>query len=159
MMRLKKGDRVEVMNNKEDTVSWHVAEIMSGNGHTYRVRYDSYPGMETERVVETISRKFVRPCPPPVKSVENCITGDIVEVFYEYAWKIAAVLRVLEGRKEIRSKKVHLQAAAVKKRYLVRLLGCSQELVVDKSNIRMRQTWLDDNWILIAKVVSFFSFL
>ncbi|KAI3468313.1 hypothetical protein Pfo_024976 [Paulownia fortunei] len=150
-MRLKKGDKVEVMNKKEAPVSWLVAEILSGNGHTYRVQYDSYPGLAREQMVETVSRKFVRPCPPLVQGVENCIAGDIVEVFYEYTWKIAAILGVLEGKKEIKNKKIPLQAAAVQNLYLVRLLGCSQELVVDKSNIRMRQTWHGDKWILIGK--------
>ncbi|KAL0323916.1 UNVERIFIED_CONTAM: hypothetical protein Scaly_2358700 [Sesamum calycinum] len=141
-MRLRKGDKVEVMNKTEAPVSWRVAEILSGNGHTYRVQYDPYPGMASEQMVETVSRKFVRPCPPPVQGIDNCIDGDIVEVFYEYAWKIAAILKVLGCKKESRSKKIQ---------YLVRLLGCSQEFIVDESNIRIRQTWQEDKWNLIGK--------
>ncbi|KAK4435793.1 hypothetical protein Salat_0742800 [Sesamum alatum] len=130
------------MNKTEAPVSWRVAEILSGNGHTYRVQYDPYPGMASIQMVETVSRKFVRPCPPLVQGVDNCIAGDIVEVFYEYAWKIAAILKVLGCKKESKSKRI---------RYLVRLLGCSQELIVDESNIRIRQTWQDDKWNLIGK--------
>ncbi|KAL0330825.1 UNVERIFIED_CONTAM: hypothetical protein Sangu_1628000 [Sesamum angustifolium] len=130
------------MNKTEAPVSWRVAEILSGNGHTYRVQYDPYPGMASEQMVETVSRKFVRPCPPLVQGIDNCIDGDIVEVFYEYAWKIAAILKVLGCKKESKSKMI---------RYLVRLLGCSQELIVDESNIRIRQTWQEDKWNLIGK--------
>ncbi|KAL2236938.1 uncharacterized protein LOC105164835 [Sesamum indicum] len=141
-MRLRKGDKVEVMNKTEAPLSWRVAEILSGNGHTYRVQYDPYPDMASEQMVETVSRKFVRPSPPQVPGVDNCIAGDIVEVFYEYAWKIAAIVKVLRCKKECKSKKIQ---------YLVRLLGCSQELIVDESNIRIRQTWQDDKWHLIGK--------
>ncbi|KAL6533857.1 hypothetical protein OROHE_013690 [Orobanche hederae] len=144
-MRLTKGDKVEVMNKNNAPVSWHGAKILSSNGHTYRVQYDYYPGMANEKMFETVSRKFVRPVPPLVQGLENCINGDIVEVFFVFAWRIAAILRVLEGKKEIKSKK------ASGNRYLVRILGCSEELIVDDSNIRMRQIWHDDKWILIGK--------
>ncbi|KAL6501917.1 hypothetical protein OROGR_027050 [Orobanche gracilis] len=142
-MRFTKGDKVEVMNKNNAPVSWHGAKILSSNGHTYRVQYDSYPGMANE--METVSRKFVRPVPPLVQGLENCINGDIVEVFFVFAWRMAAILRFLEGKKEIKSKKVSGN------RYLVRILGCSEELIVDESNIRMRQIWHDDKWILIGK--------
>ncbi|KAK6158889.1 hypothetical protein DH2020_006203 [Rehmannia glutinosa] len=139
------------MNKKDVPVLWRVAEILSSNGHTYRVQYDSYPGNAREQMVETVSRKFVRPCPPLVQGVENCNAGDLVEVFYEYTWMMATILRVLKGKKETKSKKIPLQGAAVQHGYLVRLLGCSQELIVDELNIRMRQIWCDDKWILIGK--------
>ncbi|KAG8375476.1 hypothetical protein BUALT_Bualt10G0103800 [Buddleja alternifolia] len=150
-MRFRKGEKVEVMNTKEVPMSWRVAEILSGNGHTYRVKYDSYPGMASQRTVETVSRKFLRPCPSQMQGVQNCIAGDVVEVFYEFSWKIAAILKVLEGKKETKSNKIHLQAASVQNQYLVQLLGCSEELIVDQLNIRTRQTWHDDKWILMGK--------
>ncbi|KAH6760681.1 hypothetical protein C2S52_008664 [Perilla frutescens var. hirtella] len=151
-MKLKKGDKVEVMNKIEVPVSWRVAEILSGNGHTYRLKYDSGPGMASEHKVETVSRMSVRPCQPLVQVVEDYVAGDIVEVFYEYAWKTAAILKALQGKRETKkSKKIFLQAAAVQKQYLVRLLGCSLELIVDGSNIRRKQTWHDDKWILFEE--------
>ncbi|KAL0297326.1 UNVERIFIED_CONTAM: hypothetical protein Sradi_6784700 [Sesamum radiatum] len=117
-MRFKKGDKVEVMGSKDVPVSWRAAEILSCIGHTYRVQYDSYPGMASNQMVEMVPMKFLRPRPPLVQGVESCIAGDIVEVFYEYSWKIAAILK---------------------------------ELVIDRSDIRMRQTWHDDKWILMGK--------
>lgn len=41
-MRFKKGDKVEVMRKKEVPV-WRCGEIISGNGHTYSVKYDCNP--------------------------------------------------------------------------------------------------------------------
>ncbi|KAL2236094.1 UNVERIFIED_CONTAM: hypothetical protein Sindi_1341600 [Sesamum indicum] len=117
-MRFKKGDKVEVMDSKDVPVSWRAAEILSCIGHTYRVQYDSYPGMASNQMVEMVPLKFLRPRPPLVQGVESCIAGDIVEVFYEYSWMIAAILK---------------------------------ELVIDRSDIRMRQTWHDDKWILMGK--------
>ncbi|KAL0327598.1 UNVERIFIED_CONTAM: hypothetical protein Sangu_1837800 [Sesamum angustifolium] len=74
--------------------------------------------MASNQMVEMVPLKFLRPRPPLVQGVESCIAGDIVEVFYEYSWKIAAILK---------------------------------ELVIDRSDIRMRQTWHDDKWILMGK--------
>lgn len=150
-MRLKKGDMVEVMNRKEIPDSWHVAEILSGNGHTYRLKYDPYPGMSNEKKVETVSRMNVRPCQPLLQGVEDFVAGEIVEVFYENTWKTAAVLNVLQGRRETPRKKSSLQ-----KRYLVKLLGCSAELIVNGTNIRTKQKWQDNKWIMFENVSLFF---
>ncbi|KAG6389530.1 hypothetical protein SASPL_151001 [Salvia splendens] len=151
MMKFKKGDKVELMNNEENPVSWHVAEVLSGNRNTYCLKYDSYPGMSSEHKVETVSRMFVRPCQPLVQGVEEYVAGDVVEIFYEYAWKAATILNVLQGKRGTISKKISFRAAAIQKRYLVRLLGCSMESVVDGSNIRTKQTWHDGKWVLFGK--------
>ncbi|XP_051151653.1 uncharacterized protein LOC127265734 [Andrographis paniculata] len=151
-MRLGKGEKVEVMNRKDSPVSWHVANILSCNGHNYHVQYDSCPVMPNQQMVETVPRKFVRPCPPTVQGLENCGVGDIVEVFHEYAWKNAVILKTLEGKKQVKSKKIPLQVvSALRKQFYVRLLGNSQEFIADGSNIRMRHAWQDGNWILIGK--------
>lgn len=155
-MKFKKGDKVEVMNNEEIPVSWHVAEVLSGDRNMYCVKYDSYPGMSSERKVETIPRMFVRPCQPLVQGVEDHVAGDVVETFHECAWKAATILNVLQGKRGTTSKKTSLRAAAIQKRYLVRLLGCSMESVVDGSNIRSKQTWHEGKWVLFEKVVSVF---
>ncbi|KAL2544723.1 Plant Tudor-like RNA-binding protein [Forsythia ovata] len=133
-MKFKRGSIVEVMNKRGDPVSWRMAEILSVNGHTYDVRYGCFPGNATQTLVERVKRKFVRPCPPLVEGLENCIAGGIVEVFDDCSWKIAMILKVLNGDQ-----------------YLVRLLGCSQELIINRSNVRMRQTWHNDKWILMEK--------
>ncbi|KAL3844101.1 hypothetical protein ACJIZ3_001504 [Penstemon smallii] len=114
-------------------------------------KYDSYPDMASEQMVETVSRKFVRPFPPLLQGAESFFAGDIVEVFYEYSWKVATILKAPGGKNENKSNKNHLQAAAVQNQYLVRLLGCSLKLILDRSNIRMRQTWQDNNWSLMGK--------
>lgn len=72
--------------------SWWCAEIISGNGHYYRVRYDQAPdGESTERV----SRKAMRPLPPG--GMSNWDSGDIVEFFDKYSWKIAKVVDLVDG--------------------------------------------------------------
>lgn len=158
-MRFKIGDNVEVMNNKEVPVSWRAAEILSASGHTYTVQYDYYPGMGKDQFLEIVPKKFVRPSPPPAQGVENFMTGDIVEVFYQHSWKIAAVLNILQGRKESNKKKSNFAVAAIQNQFLARLLGCSQEIVVDGSNIRMRQSWHDGKWIPMGKVRLVSNFL
>lgn len=129
-MRFKKGTRVEVLTNKDvPSGSWRCAEIVSGNGHNYMVRYDGY-----ETVLERVSRKEIRPCPPPPEIGINWVPGDVVEVFHCFSWKMATILKVLD-----------------KKCFLVRILGSSLEFRVSKCDTRARQSWQDNGWIVIGK--------
>ncbi|CAL5438673.1 unnamed protein product [Camellia sinensis] len=119
-MRYKKGSIVEVLSKNEvPSGSWRCAEIICGNGHNYTVRYEMDPGATDEAIVERVSRKSIRPCPPPVKLSENCVPGDVVEVFQNFSWKLATVSKVL-GRNC----------------FLVRLLGSSHEFKVSKVDPR-----------------------
>ncbi|XP_031103476.1 uncharacterized protein LOC116007043 isoform X1 [Ipomoea triloba] len=136
-MRLKSGYKVEVMNTSEVPISWHTAEVLSGNDHTYTVRYDSCSMFRSPSRKVKIPRKLIRPCPPPVRSGENWVVGDLVEVCLsneEYSWKVACVLKVLRGD-----------------HYLVRLLGCSEEFSIHRSQMRSRQYWQDGKWVLLPK--------
>jgi hypothetical protein len=133
-MRFKIGNKVEVMNNKEALISWRCAELISSSGHTYGVRYDSCSTKTKDEVVERVSRKAIRPTPPKVEGVDSWVSGDIVEVFDEKAWKTATVLKVYGG--------IY---------YLVRVVGFSQEFRVHKFNIRTRQSWQNNLWIVIGK--------
>lgn len=151
-MRFKTGEKVEVMNNKEVPVSWRSAEILSRSGDTYTIQYGFYPGMASKQLVEMVSRKFVRPCPSSLQDMKSFITGDIIEVFHQHSWKIAVVLNVLGGKKESKKNKIRCKVSTFKNQYLVRLLGCSEELAIDRSNIRMRQTWHDGKWVPMGKI-------
>ncbi|CAK9176307.1 unnamed protein product [Ilex paraguariensis] len=133
-MRFKRGSRVEVMKKNEVPFSWRCAKIMSGDGHTYNVRYDCHPDMTSEQVEERVSRKAIRPCPPLMEGVESWMAGDVVEIFDQSSWRIATVLKDLDGHY-----------------YLVRLLGSSKEFRVHQSNIRVRQSWQDDKWVVMGK--------
>ncbi|XP_007013344.2 PREDICTED: uncharacterized protein LOC18588703 isoform X2 [Theobroma cacao] len=134
-MRFKKGTKVEVLSKKEvPSGSWQCAEIISGNGHSYTVRYQGYSGATDKMIVERVSRKAIRPCPPALVVPDNWVPGDVVEVFDNFSWKMATVLGVLE-----------------KKYILVRLLGSSLEFKVSRFDIRVRQSWQDDEWVVIGK--------
>ncbi|KAL5538199.1 hypothetical protein UlMin_045792 [Ulmus minor] len=131
-MRFKKGSKVEILSKKEaPSGSWHRAEIICGNGHTYTVRYNE--GAADKTVVERVSRKAIRPL-PPLEDSENWVPGDIVEVFHDGSWKMATISQVL-GKKYV----------------LIRLLGSSWEFKVSKLDIRARQSWQGDQWIVIGK--------
>ncbi|KAK7264977.1 hypothetical protein RJT34_32591 [Clitoria ternatea] len=135
IMRFKKGTKVEVLNKAEVPCgSWLCAEIICGNGHNYTVRYDGYQGAAGEAMVERVSRRDIRPCLPALELLENWSPGDVVEVFQNFSWKMATVLKVL-GKEYI----------------LVRLLGSSLEFQVSKFDIRVRQSWQDGKWIVVGK--------
>ncbi|KAE8735355.1 putative protein arginine N-methyltransferase 4.2 [Hibiscus syriacus] len=134
-MRFKKGTKVEVLSRKEvPSGSWHCAEIISGNGHNYKVRYEGYSDATNETIMERVSRKAIRPCPPAPAVSYNWVPGDIVEVFDNFSWKMATVLAILE-----------------KKYIFVRLLGSSLEFKVSKFDVRVRQSWQDNEWVVIGK--------
>ncbi|KAI4337343.1 hypothetical protein L6164_015772 [Bauhinia variegata] len=105
-MRFKKGSKVEILSNREvPSGEWRLAEIISGNRHTYSVQYDC-SSITNEAIVERVPRKVIRPCPPLVKG------GDF---------------------------------------YLVRLIGSCKEFQVHKSSMRARQSWQDEQWIVMPK--------
>lgn len=135
-MRFKKGSKVEVLSKEAPSGSWLCAKVLSGNGHYYNVKYDRPSGTATiEGIVEKVSRKVIRPC-PPVVYVENWIVNDVVEAFDDYSWRTVVVSKVLRGDF-----------------YLVRLLGSSRDFEVYKFNTRVRHLWQDDNWFVIGKVI------
>ncbi|KAK9929617.1 hypothetical protein M0R45_026711 [Rubus argutus] len=134
-MRFKKGSKVEVLNEKEvPSGAWQCAVIVSGNGHTYSVRYDWSPNLEGQAVVERVPRKAIRPCPPPVQREDIWAVGDVVEVFDVGFWKMAKVVMVFDENY-----------------CLTRLLGSFEEFRIHKSRIRVRQVLKDDKWIVIGK--------
>ncbi|XP_044463404.1 uncharacterized protein LOC123194296 isoform X2 [Mangifera indica] len=66
-MGFKKGSKIEVFSKSEvPSGAWQPADIISGNGHNYTVRYVHCLGGTNETVSERVSRKAIRPCPPPV---------------------------------------------------------------------------------------------
>ncbi|CAN6819434.1 hypothetical protein Bca4012_007807 [Brassica carinata] len=131
-MRFRKGSRVEVFSSKEAPYgAWRCAEIISGNGHTYSVRYYSF---HEDAVVERAPRKMIRPCPPQV-DVERWKSGELVEVLDDFSWKAATVREELSG-----------------KYYVVRLLGTPAEFTFHKANVRVRQSWQDERWLAIGKI-------
>ncbi|CAK7353574.1 unnamed protein product [Dovyalis caffra] len=136
-MKFKKGSRVEVLRKTDEpSGAWQSGEIISGNGKesAYWVRYDCPWGLSNEDDLERVSRKVIRPCPPPADASDGWAAGDLVEVFNDLSWKTAAVLKAMSGDY-----------------YLVRLVGSSTELQLKKVNIRLRQLWKDGKWIGIGK--------
>ncbi|XP_071742270.1 uncharacterized protein [Rutidosis leptorrhynchoides] len=134
-MKYKRGSIVEVLTTGEVPYhSWRRAQIVSGKRHGYTVRYDLYSGSANQEIVEHVSTKFIRPCPPLVKILE-CMPGDVVEVFHELSWKMAVVSKAFSCDL-----------------FLVRLVGSFIEFEASKSELRVRQSWQNDEWVVIGKV-------
>ncbi|KAL1346874.1 hypothetical protein HN51_020402 [Arachis hypogaea] len=130
-MRLKKGSKVEVLASTEGPcVEFRCAQIISGNGRTYSVQYECST-VTSEAGVQRIQRKAIRPCPPLIEGVESWKACDIVEVYDAGSWKVATVLKVL-GRDF----------------YLVRCLSSCKQMKVHKDGMRVRQSWINDQWII-----------
>ncbi|XP_022152360.1 uncharacterized protein LOC111020085 isoform X3 [Momordica charantia] len=133
-MRLKKGDQVEVLSKKQVSGgSWSCAEIISGNGHTYSVRYRSFP-MTPEEAVERVPRSAIRPCPPPVEGPNVWAAGDLAEVFHNFSWKQAKIIKIVGVDS-----------------YIARLLGSPLDVMVCQSHLRTRQAWHGGKWFVLGK--------
>ncbi|KAK1394743.1 ENT domain-containing protein [Heracleum sosnowskyi] len=130
-MRFKRGSKVEVLKEANTLTAWCGAEIISGKGQSYTVRYDHYVPEHGE-VSERVHRNLVRPR-PPVQKVESWVAGDAVEVFDDIMWRVAIISRVGGSY------------------CMVRLLGSSYKFGVHISNIRVRQCWQNDEWVLMFK--------
>ncbi|KAK4764834.1 hypothetical protein SAY86_025924 [Trapa natans] len=133
-MKLKKGTRVEVLKKEEVSIgAWHAAEIISGNGHNYYVKYSLNLG-SNEAKVERVPRKAIRPCPPSVQVFGFWEVGDIAELYHNRSWKTAIIIEV-NGTHN----------------YYVRLIGLREELNCHCYQLRVRQIWKDDKWFVLAK--------
>lgn len=140
-MRFVRGSKVEVFSKREvPSGAWRKAQILLGNGRYYRVMYDQLLSDKDDAIVERVCRKMIRPC-PPARYVENWVVGDIVEVFDNNSWKTSEVLEAVDGNC-----------------FSVRLLGPPSKIRVHKSDIRVQQSWKDDEWVVIGKVIPFHSF-
>ncbi|KAK4257359.1 hypothetical protein QN277_006956 [Acacia crassicarpa] len=138
-MRLKKGTKVEVSRKAEMPFGcWRCAEIICGNGRYYSIRYDD--GSHGEAVAARVPREAIRPCPPVLELTQDWKPGDVVEVCQNFSWSTAAVLKVL-GENNV----------------LVRLLGSSSDLMVNKTDIWVRQSWQNEEWIVLGNGSSMFS--
>ncbi|XP_068343789.1 uncharacterized protein [Pyrus communis] len=134
-MRFKRGSIVEVLSKKEmPSGCWCSAKIICGNGHNYTVRYDGYEGNADNAVVERVSRDAIRPCPPSLEVSGNLVPGDVIEFLDNFSWKMAAITKVLG-----------------KECFLIRPVGSSRQYKVGKFEIRVRQFWQDDKWVVIGK--------
>ncbi|CAA7059074.1 unnamed protein product [Microthlaspi erraticum] len=132
-MRFKKGTKVEVLSKSSiPSGAWRSGEIISGNGHYYTVMYD-----DSNDVTQRVPKKIMRPEPPTVQVTAPWARGDIVEVLEGCSWKMAIVSKVLE-----------------KGCFLIRLLGSSLKIKANKSDIRVRLSWQDNEWIMIGQGTS-----
>ncbi|CAO2176747.1 unnamed protein product [Urochloa humidicola] len=136
-MRIRKGNQVEVWT--QDAASpvgaWRVGEVTWGNGHSYTMRWHDGGGEVSGR----ISRKSVRPRPPPAPVPRDLDAGDMVEVFDDddCLWKCAEV----KGA-----------AADGDRRFVVKIVGAAKVLTVPPQRLRIRQVLRDDDvWVALHK--------
>ncbi|TVU34584.1 hypothetical protein EJB05_16421 [Eragrostis curvula] len=135
-MRIRKGSQVEVWTQEAGSPvgAWRGGEVQWGNGHSYILRWHD-GGPDSGR----ISRKSVRPRPPPAPVPTDLDAGDMVEVFDEEdcLWKCAEVQRApVEGGRQFR----------------VKVVGAPKVLTVAPNRLRVRQVLREDDvWVVLHK--------
>ena len=135
-MGFKEGSRVEVLRKKKEGYgSWFPAKILSKVGNVYTARYELYLTRKGEPVVERVHEEDVRPCPLPAREGRIWVLGDIVEALDLRSWKVGEVVKVLQNNY-----------------FVVRLFGSCQLKKFHVSNLRVRQAWCNNSWIMLGKV-------
>ncbi|KAI4380434.1 hypothetical protein MLD38_006627 [Melastoma candidum] len=133
-IRFTQGTKVEVLNMKDPPFgSWRCAEIFSGDGRTYMVRYYCSNSAAVKNTLGRVSHKFIRPYQPLLDISRTWVPGEVVEVFDNFSWKMGNVSRVSGGNY-----------------FLVQLLGLSQVIRTCTPYIRARRSWQDGQWTLIG---------
>ncbi|KAM7256257.1 hypothetical protein ACFE04_011998 [Oxalis oulophora] len=131
-MRLTKGSKVEVLVRKDESTSstaWRCAEVISGNGRNYVVKYSQFRTINKASEEVKVSRKAIRPLPPPVFDIHSWIPGNVLEVFHVDSWMTAILLKCMDDNY-----------------FSVSLLGGSDVLKAHSSFLRVPQSWENGEW-------------
>ncbi|KAK8693934.1 hypothetical protein V6N13_071501 [Hibiscus sabdariffa] len=135
-MKFRKGSLVEVLRREHDLCgSWFPGEILSTDGDNYIVRYNLLEYHEAKRVTVKVRGKDVRPLPPSVNG-KSWAVGDIAEVFDIQCWRVAKVAKVLKNGNW----------------FVIKFFGSIQLKEFHASNLRIRQAWHGNRWIVTGKV-------
>lgn len=137
-MKFNKGGKLKILSKKKVPLGTQCSmEAIRSNGPNYMATHVKSKGANSHAVVEQVSKKVIIPCHTRLDIIEAWAPGDVVEVLDNNSWKMATVSEVLG--------KMHI---------LVRLLGSSQEFKVRKTDIRVRQSWKDDDnaRVMVGKV-------
>lgn len=137
-MKFKKGSKLKISSKKKVALGPQCSvEALRSNDPNYMAGHIKFKGVNNHALVDQVSQKVIMPCHTRLDLSEAWAPGDVVEVFDNNSWKMATVSEVLG--------KMHI---------LVRLLGSSQEFKVRKTDIRVRQSWKDDDnaWVMAGKV-------
>ncbi|KAI3957858.1 hypothetical protein MKW92_013407 [Papaver armeniacum] len=135
-MKFKQGNKVEVLRKgkKEFESCWYPGKIIYIAGSQYTVSYNLVRNSKGEPLVENVCRGDVRPIPPTTKRDGEWVIGDVFEVFDLSCWKVGKIAKVMNGN-----------------RVVIRLVGSIQLKEFHDSNLRVRQTWQNGEWVAAVK--------
>ncbi|XVE77834.1 hypothetical protein DITRI_Ditri13aG0094700 [Diplodiscus trichospermus] len=135
-MKFRKGNSVEVLRREHDPYgSWFTGNILSADGDSYFVRYELLMDHEGKQLVEKVHHEDVRPRPPSLNG-KSCAVGDVVEAFDIHCWRVGKVVKVLKNNN----------------RFVIKFFGSIQLKEFHASNLRIRQAWHGNMWMVIGKV-------
>lgn len=132
-----KGITVEVRSDEKGYEgSWFSAIIVDYIGNDkYLVEYLTLKtDDETEPLREEAYSRYIRPFPPhlPAKCFEQL---DKVDAWYNDGWWVGVISKVLNGSQ-----------------YVVYFSTAHEELIFNKSNLRLHQDWIDGKWVIASRV-------
>nr|XP_009408508.1 PREDICTED: uncharacterized protein LOC103990932 [Musa acuminata subsp. malaccensis]XP_009408511.1 PREDICTED: uncharacterized protein LOC103990932 [Musa acuminata subsp. malaccensis]XP_009408512.1 PREDICTED: uncharacterized protein LOC103990932 [Musa acuminata subsp. malaccensis]XP_018684562.1 PREDICTED: uncharacterized protein LOC103990932 [Musa acuminata subsp. malaccensis] len=135
VMKFKEGDWVEVFRrNEEPYGSWFPSKVLSVDVDKCAVRCELSATPDGRPIIEKVHERDVRPCPPHAPGTEHWMVGDIVEVFDAHSWRVGKIAKVLSDD------------------YVVtKIFGSIQLKEFHVSNLRSRQAWQNNHWVMINK--------
>ncbi|KAL5983415.1 hypothetical protein ACLOJK_017500 [Asimina triloba] len=136
-MKFPNGMLVEVCSDEEGfTGAWFVASIVNSFGeNSFEVEYkDLKTDDETELLRETLDSKHIRPT-PPIPNVKNFQLLEEVDAWYNDAWWVGVISKILEGPK-----------------YIVYFRTTKEEIEFQHSELRFHQEWLGPGFLWRSNV-------
>ncbi|XP_030539829.2 protein AGENET DOMAIN (AGD)-CONTAINING P1 isoform X2 [Rhodamnia argentea] len=131
-----KGKVVEVSSDEKGYEgSWFSAVIVNYIGHDkYLVEYLTLKADdETEPLREEAYSRYIRPFPPHLPA--SCFKRlDKVDAWYNDGWWVGVISKVLKGSQ-----------------YIVYFSTSHEELIFDKSNLRLHKDWIDGKWVIASR--------
>ncbi|XP_008381758.1 protein AGENET DOMAIN (AGD)-CONTAINING P1-like [Malus domestica] len=133
------GTAVEVCTDEDGFQgAWFAANIVKVmEKDKFLVRYKAIKTDDNrELLTEEVDAKHVRPRPPKVVVAGSFSLTEEVDAFYNDGWWEGVIRKVLHGR-----------------RYKVYFKGTDDELLLQHSDLRPRQDWIDRTWVMASQAL------
>ncbi|KAG9457761.1 hypothetical protein H6P81_002269 [Aristolochia fimbriata] len=137
-LKICKGKTVEVCSDEEGFLgAWFTATVIGPvKKNKFLVEYHTLKTDDDSGFLrEQIPSQHIRPAPPAIEIKKFCLLEE-VDAFYNDAWWVGVISKVLKGGK-----------------YIVFFRQTMEELQFRHSDLRLHQDWIDGRWVRASQAL------